>query len=225
MGKHETGYARVERDDYPSPPWVVDALDEHVKLRGLTIWEMACGREGRMSEALKAAGCTRVYSTNIVNGYAGQDAVWDFLSEQVPPDLPRCDGGVTNPPFGKRGKAAEAFIARCVQLLESGFINFAALLLPQDFDSAKTRAHLFGDCSYFVGKITLRRRVKWFEHPDLPARSPKENSAWFLWARSPLNVSHQPIILLYAPNPTSTETDLSQRRSRGRHRIRLGAEP
>ena len=26
MGKHETGYARVERDLYPTPHWVVSAL-------------------------------------------------------------------------------------------------------------------------------------------------------------------------------------------------------
>jgi hypothetical protein len=36
MGKHETGYARVERDLYPTPHRVVSALAEHVDLRGLT---------------------------------------------------------------------------------------------------------------------------------------------------------------------------------------------
>jgi hypothetical protein len=190
MGKHETGYPRVERDDYPTPAWPIDALAEHVELRGLTVWEPACG-EGRMAEALKAAGCARVYSTGIVNGYAGQDGVFDFLSERTP-DLPRCDGT----PFGPRGKTAEAFIARGLQLLGNGFTNFVALLLPHDFDSAKTRAHLFGDCPYFAGKITLRRRVKWFEHPDRPQRNPKENSAWFLFRR----YASPPPIVLYAPS-------------------------
>jgi len=194
MGKHETGYARVERDNYPSPPWVIDALAEHVELRGLTVWEPACG-DGRMAEALKAAGCARVYSTCIVNGYAGQDDVFDFLSGRIP-SLLRCDGTVTNPPFGPRGKTAEAFAERGLQLLGAGFTDFVALLLPNDFDSAKTRARLFGDCPYFTGKITLRRRVKWFEHPDLPHRNPKENSAWFLFRR---RTSHPPIIL-YAPS-------------------------
>jgi hypothetical protein len=41
MAKHEAGYARVERDFYPTPPWVVsDALAEHVDLRGLIVWEV-----------------------------------------------------------------------------------------------------------------------------------------------------------------------------------------
>jgi hypothetical protein len=58
MGKHETGYARVEPDLYPTPPWVVAALAEHVDLRGLTVWEPACG-DGRMVEVLRQQGCAR----------------------------------------------------------------------------------------------------------------------------------------------------------------------
>jgi hypothetical protein len=199
MGKHETSYARVERDAYPTPAWVIEALAEHVHFRDRTVWECACG-DGCMAEALKAAGCARVYSTDIVtNGYAGQDGVLDFLSGRTPSDLPRCDGAVTNPPYGPRGKTAEAFIERCLQLLAAGYTDFAALLLPHDFDSAKTRAHLFGDCPHFVGKITLRRRVKWFEHPEQPQRNPKENTDWYLFERRLHNERRRPFIL-YAPN-------------------------
>ena len=71
MGKHETGYARIERDHYPTPAWVVAALAEHVDFQGLTVWEPACG-DGRMAEALRLHGCSRVYATDIANGYAGQ---------------------------------------------------------------------------------------------------------------------------------------------------------
>ena len=71
MGKHETGYARVERDLYPTPHWVVSALAEHVDLRGLTVWEPACG-DGRMAEALRLQGCARVYTSDIVNRGMGQ---------------------------------------------------------------------------------------------------------------------------------------------------------
>lgn len=98
MGKHETGYERVERDLYPTPPWPVSALAEHVDMRGLTVWEFACG-DGRMVEALRLQGCARVYASDIVDYGWGQDEVFDFLSAQVP-KLPRFDLGVTNPPFG-----------------------------------------------------------------------------------------------------------------------------
>jgi hypothetical protein len=102
VGKHETGYARIERDLYPTPAWVIAALAEHIDFRNLTVWEPACG-DGRMAEALKLAGCSRVYATDIVNGYTGQDEILDFLSGLEPKLLPRSpDGTVTNPPFGNR---------------------------------------------------------------------------------------------------------------------------
>jgi hypothetical protein len=199
VGKHETGYPRIPRDDYPSPAWVVtDALAKHINLRGLSVWEFACGKEGRMAKALKSAGCARVHASDIGNGYADQNEVLDFLSGRTP-DLPHFDAGVTNPPFGPRGKTAEAFIARGLELLVSGYIDLLALLLPHDFDSAKTRERVFRDCPHFAGKITLLQRVKWFEHPDQPRRNPKENTDWCLWSRPDPHVHRLPNIL-YAPN-------------------------
>jgi predicted RNA methylase len=99
MAKHEAGYARVERDFYPTPPGVVsDALAEHVDLRGLIVWEPACG-DGRMAEALRLQGCARVYTSDMVDRGTGQDEVLDFLSAQMP-KLARFDMSATNPPFG-----------------------------------------------------------------------------------------------------------------------------
>ena len=71
-------------------------------------------------------------------------------------------------------------------------------MLPVDFDSATKRPRYFRDCPEFVGKIVLTERVVWFENPDPKKESPKENTAWFLWERSPLRTRRPPIIL-YAP--------------------------
>src|SRR5262249_35684246 len=79
-----------------------------------------------------------------------------------------------------------------------------ALLLPYDFDSAKTRARYFGDCPHFVAKIALTKRIVWFERNDGIREAPKENSAWFLWQRSPLRLRHPPVIL-YAPANAARE--------------------
>ena len=193
MGKHETGYARVERDLYPTPSWVIAALAEHVDLRGLTVWEPACG-DGRMVEALRAVGCARVYATDIVDR-GGQDEVLDFLSVQIP-KLADFNLIATNPPFGQGGRLATAFIEAGLRRLPMG--GALALLLPCDFDSAKTRARHFGDRLHFVGKIVLTRRVVWFQRSDGIREAPKENSAWFLWQRSPLRFRRSPVIL-YAP--------------------------
>ena len=80
MGKHETGYARVERDLYPTPAWVIAALAEHLELRGLTVWEPACG-DGRMVEALRAAGSAHVYGSDVIDRRGGQDASSTELNE------------------------------------------------------------------------------------------------------------------------------------------------
>jgi hypothetical protein len=192
VGKHETSFARVERDLYPTPAWVIEALAEHVDLAGMRIWESACGT-GQMSEALKAVGAS-VYSSDIKDyGYVGLDAVLDFAAGQHP-NTAHFSAIVTNPPFGNRGKLAERFIAVGLQqITEYGFM---ALLLPTDFDSAKTRTRFFADCPHFAGKIILTRRIVWFENPN-KRESPKENTAWFLWSRNVIR--GRPPIVLYAP--------------------------
>jgi hypothetical protein len=196
MGKHETGYARVERDLYPTPHWGITALAEHVDLLGLIVWEPACG-DGRMVEALRAAGCTRVYATDIVDRGAGQDEVLDFLSAQSPKLERPPDLICTNSPFGQSGRLATVFIEVRLSRIRR-HRGFLALLLSCDFDSAKTRASYFGNCPDIVGKILLTRRIVWFPRDDGIREAPRENSAWFLWARSPLRLRYAPVIL-YAP--------------------------
>ena len=190
MGKHETEYERVERDRYPTPRWATEALLEVIDVRGKRLWEMACG-DGCMSEPLKAAGAN-VFSTDIESAYA--DAIFDYLSDEDPPRSD-FDGAITNPPFGNGGRTAVAFIEKGLSRIGNGFL---ALLLPIDFDSAKTRTHLFGSCNKFVGKIVLTDRCKWFVNPQNPKVSPKENSAWYLWGNVKLR-THQAPVIRYAP--------------------------
>lgn len=194
MGKHETSFARVQRDHYPTPSWVItEALAQHVDLAGMRTWECACGT-GQMSEALKRAGAS-VYSSDVKDyGYVGLDAVLDFVAGQHP-NMARFSAIVTNPPFGNRGKLAERFIA--VGLQQIAEYGFMALLLPVDFDLAKTRMYFFAGCPHFAGKIILTRRIVWFANSDLRRENPKENNAWFLWSRNVIR--GRPPVVLYAP--------------------------
>jgi hypothetical protein len=184
MGKHETAYPRIERDFYPTPRWPIEALLEHIDIRGLRVLEPACG-DGCMAEVLKQAGAA-VYAADIEDrGYSGLDRLTDFtMSTQLEMfdinGADSFDGIITNPPLGNRGKLAVAFIQ--TGLVRMGDDGFLALLLPADFDCAKTRRFLFGNCPQFVGKITLTKRIKWFESAD-HRKNPKENSAWFLWGK------------------------------------------
>lgn len=230
MGKHERGYKRIKDDHYPTTPgWVVPALVEHVDLRGLRCWEMACG-SGEMAEAIRKAGAAFVFATDIVDrGYKRFNGVFDFtkqagFSAKAPRGgsiiSPRVRAYVSNPPYGERGALAEVFIRSGLERLQSG--DWLALLLPADFDSAGTRLELFDDCPEFVGKIVLTKRIKWFNKP-VPCRvcngrgrirrstctkcagaggklvGPKENHCWFLWRGGHARPRSVPAGVMYAP--------------------------
>jgi hypothetical protein len=194
MGKHETGYARVARDLYPTRErWVVEALLAHLYLTGRTVWEPATGR-GDMAESLRAAGVRVVCSDIADHGYP-LAATLDFTTGQLPP--PPFTVIVTNPPGGPGNRTAEAFIATGLAHIERGG-NCLALLLPVDFDSAGRRRRFFADCPWFAAKIVLTRRIVWFERHDGVREAPKENHAWFVWQRTTLQVRVPPLTL-YAP--------------------------
>jgi hypothetical protein len=198
MGKHDSGYERIDKDYYPTPPWVTGALCEYIDLVGKQVWECACGN-GRIAEPLKAAGAI-VRSTDIEDrGYTAFDGVFDFLSAEDPPfDF---DAIVTNPAWGERNRMAEAFIK--IGLRRTADRGSLALLLPIDFDSGITRRKFFGDCPRFVGKLIPMGRVAWFSRTD-GKREAKENVAWYFWARDP---RHAPPTVRYSRHHAALKAD------------------
>jgi hypothetical protein len=191
MGKHEDGCERADKDSYPTPSWVTWALIEYIPVAGKRIWELAAGR-GDMAEVLAAAGA-EVCATDIeARGYAKINRLLDFTAT-APAEL-TFSAIITNPPFGARGALATRFAELGLERI--GDRGLMALLLPNDFDCAKTRRHLFGDCPAFAAKITLTKRIVWFERVGSEERAaPKENHSWFVWRRP---VIGRPIVL-YAP--------------------------
>jgi hypothetical protein len=193
MGKHEIGYARVERDLYPTrEPWVTQALLQHFPIRGLSVWEMASG-EGHMAEVLKAAGPSGVYCSDIIERGYPLDQTVDFTTA-ILLNL-SFDAYITNPPFGPRGRLAERFIAVGIERIRFG--GFLALLLPADFDSAARRRKYFAQCPLFAAKIVLTTRIVWFERHDGEREAPKENHSWYLWDRAHTGAPR----IIYAANP------------------------
>lgn len=199
MSQRVSGYQRRPSDLYPTRErWVVDALADHIPLKGRKVWECAAGK-GDMARSLGAVGAD-VFATD-VEGY-GDMAPFDFLSNASPADLPHVAGIITNPPYGPQGKLAEEFIARGLQRIEPLSQAFLALLLPVDFDSASTRAHLFGDCPHFAMRISLTKRIRWFDPPAPKPGEKKKNSgpsanhAWFIWFASKRQCGAQ---ALYGP--------------------------
>src|SRR3954451_12402261 len=96
MRQRNLGYTRQDRDFYPTPAWVTEALLRRVHL-SKEIWEPCCGN-GAMAQVLEAHG-HRVVGTDLVDrGYG--EAGRDFLAEtQLPEGVSAI---VTNPPYGRR---------------------------------------------------------------------------------------------------------------------------
>ncbi len=201
MGKHGSR-PRVERDFYPTPAWVVEALAEHVELAGKRVWECACG-DGRMAEALKALGAADVRVSDVGNyGYPGSQLL-DFLTATALP--PGTDLIATNPPYGVQGGLAVKFIEKGLRLISGG--EMLALLLSADFDSGSTRRHLFADCSAWFAKIVLLDRIVWYSNPDPKKEHPKENCCWYVWSQAP----HDGARILYADTRRPKRARLTER--------------
>jgi hypothetical protein len=158
-------YPRQADEEYNTPPWVAVPIAMWLAGQAVrSIWEPAPGR-GQLGRALVACGFSVIETRS------------DFLDTGTcwPSDR---DALVTNPPYGKRGELAEQFIRHAVLGLRA---PIAAFLLRVDYDSAKTRRDIFGDCPFFAGKIVLLDRIVWFEREG--AAGPSENHAWFIWSR------------------------------------------
>jgi len=54
-----------------------------------------------------------------------------------------------------------------------------AMLLPMQWDAAKTRRDLF-EKPPFKAKYTLTKRIRW-ENPEQKKAGPSQNHAWFVW--------------------------------------------
>lgn len=157
MSQRQSGYRRRANDLYETPEWVTDALWPHMPREALVVWEPAAGGQ-KMVRALR-----KRYRYVAYNDVTSGD---DFLksTEKTAATI------ITNPPFG----LAREFIEHALSLTE----NMVAMLLPTDYDHAKTRRHLFDECPAFAKKVQLLRRIVWFE----PAvASPSSNHAWFIW--------------------------------------------
>jgi hypothetical protein len=172
MSQRFSEYLRKERDDYPTPAWVTETVIPHLKALNITsIWEPAAG-EGGMAAALTRAGFI-VTATDLSGGV-------DFLDDKAwSQAVSRCDGIVTNPPYGLQGKLAERFIERALTLTRPNH-GAVAMLLKVDFDSGLTRRRFFVDCPAWMIKLVLLRRIEWFK--SLNGNTPSDNHAWYIWS-------------------------------------------
>ena len=161
MAQRQSGYAREHNDAYETPEWVTLAVLPYLRQHCACPWDCANGPRSKIVRALREAGFG-------LRAFATGD---DFLARASLP-YAHVDAICTNPPYGGGGRLAVQFIEHALEL-----VPVVAMLLRVDFDSGKTRQHLFGDCRAFDRKIVLLDRVAWFERQGRPS----DNHAWFIW--------------------------------------------
>jgi hypothetical protein len=153
-------YKRRKNDDYPTPPEVLDVLFDCIAFDDVI--DPACGKLKRVLKAAKRRGLDATGS-DIISGCSF------FEYDNCERDI------ITNPPYGdRRGTLALQFIEHALWLSER-HRKLVAMLLPIDFDSGKSRAHVFQHPAFAL-KIVLLDRIRWFN-----GQSGSTNHAWYLW--------------------------------------------
>jgi hypothetical protein len=163
MAQRISGYARQRDDEYETPVWVTQVIVPYLRQHCSHLWDPANGPASKIASVLRDQGFDATATNH------------NFLAQTSLPD-DRIGGVCTNPPYGVGGRLACEFVVHALTLAP-----VVAMLLRIDFDSGKTRTHLFRDCTAFKRKIVLLDRIVWFEREG--AAGPSENHAWYLWNR------------------------------------------
>jgi hypothetical protein len=161
---------RTGNDYWPTPPDVAAVLVQHVLPvlgSGIRIWECAAG-DGRLADAIAAAG----YDVVMTDADPKRQDIQrlDFLKDP-PPNSAAGGMVITNPPF----VVNDTFIARAVELVDSGFLQGAVLLQRGGADSTLGRADIFNRCSH---EFRCNWRVRWIEGTK---KGPRWWFGWFVW--------------------------------------------
>jgi len=170
----KSGYDREPGDFYATPEWCTEVLLRHVEFDG-PVWEPAAG-DGAMWRVLRGTITSHVLASDIAPHGAGGYGVDKFDFFDVPPWSHRVvEHVITNPPYN----LAREFIERAL-VVTGPSMGKVAMLLRNEYDCAKTRRHLFGECPQFALKIVLTKRPVWFPDREKKA-SPRHNFAWYVW--------------------------------------------
>jgi len=183
MAQRDSGYERIDGDRYFTPVWVAERIKATIVARysaPASVVDLSAGA-GHLLLPFQTKGTS-------VKGYDIQpDASLGLAIEKrdtlLKPVKAGADLVIMNPPYGERGALAVRFILAGLDALNG--LGTLAVLLPVDFDSAKTRRHLFADSKSFAGKLTLTQRIRWANIVQGKS-SPSSNHAWFIWDKAKL---------------------------------------
>jgi hypothetical protein len=178
MLKRQSDFERQDRDFYPTPAWVTEALLLHWVRRPSGIWEPCCG-DGSMARVLVAHGHDVVATDLEDRGYG--EGGRDFLLEDRLPD--GVTAIVTNPPYGRRGeKMLIKFIEHGLELLRP-VGGTLVLLVPVQWAAGQEASELCQPTKpEHVATVVLADRINWI---GIPAKNRgNHNHCWLVWDMS-----------------------------------------
>lgn len=173
MSQKPSGYERMDGDKYYTPFWVTEALLSVESFSG-DIWD-TCAGGGHILDVAKAQG-HRVFGIDVDPVERSDMTIAKADGLGMIGDI---DNVIINPPYGSGGRLAVEFIKHALERTKARKGKVAALLRI-DFDSAKTRAPIFGKHPAFAAKYALTTRIRW-ANLEQSAAGPTENHAWFVW--------------------------------------------
>jgi hypothetical protein len=192
MRQRNLGYERQDKDFYPTPAWVTEALLRTVCLPK-RIWEPCCG-DGAMARVLESHG-HHVVATDLVDrGYGEGDR--DFLMESRLPD--GVTAVVTNPPYGKT--LLPKIVDHALELTRP-VGGMVALLVNVQWQTAAENSKRLR-IPVFDASVILTDRIRFI--PDTDER-PGEDHCWLVWdhSRTP-----GPARLLFADRDLESEPEM-----------------
>lgn len=172
----ESGFDKLPRNDYFTEPWAVECCLKHFEPRGRVL-EPSCG-DGAICKVLAAHSIPYAASDLHDYGFPGACSGVDFLA---PASYAFWSGCImTNPPYD----LAEQFLRHALNLTRPSAPGAPSdhaggqvcMLLQHKFDCAKGRTDLW-EMFPFVRKITLTRRLKFFDGPN----DGRQHHAWYVW--------------------------------------------
>lgn len=184
MSQRNSGRDPISGDRFITPHWPIKALCS-VELFPQPIWEPACAN-GDMANSIWESvqlGACEVWGTD-------KDRGEDFFAFTSMHGFSKSI--ITNPPYS--GGLADRFIRHALKLTKpvDGKI---AMLLPINFDAAKSRRNIFAEHPAFIAKYVLTERIRWTNLEQVA--SPSTNHAWFIWDWK--EATGHPPILGYLP--------------------------
>jgi hypothetical protein len=159
-----SGYARHPDDWYQEQPWIVDALLDVERFRGVS-WDPACG-EGTIPRTMRARGLA-AWGSDLHDRGGGIPGLDFFAARHSATNI------VSNPPY----RLIEEWIRHALQLTTGKVAILARLALLE----STSRAGLFAETPLARVWVSRRRLSMPPGGRGIEARGGRMPYAWFVW--------------------------------------------